>query len=352
MLKTKAKPPLRIIHARAPIRINDLGGWTDTWFAGRGRVLNAAVEPAVEAQAKVYERTGRGEPRVTILASNYRQTIRVDPADAKPEPHGLLQFAVSALPPDPALRLEITLHSHVPAGISTGTSAAVTVALLGVLNALRPQPLAWTDLAGLAHKIETEKLGCQSGIQDQIAAARGGMSYIVMDEYPKARTTSVRLSANLRAELDRRLCLVYLGAPHRSSAIHEAVIAELERGGPQFAVLRELADLAGEARRALLAEDLDAYGRAMILNHEGQRRLGPGLVSTRADRAVAICRRHGAAGWKVNGAGGAGGSMTVLASPDDGCRRAMIAAVERLGGGVRIIPTRLSPLGVQAWDVL
>jgi D-glycero-alpha-D-manno-heptose-7-phosphate kinase len=343
--------PVRILHARAPIRIDDIGGWTDTWFAGRGRVLNVAVEPAVEAQARVFERR-RGEARVRLLASNYGQTVRIDPAAPRAEPHGLLQFAVSALPPDPGLRLEIALHSHVPAGISTGTSASVTVALLGILNALRARPLAWFELAGLAHRVETEMLGGQSGIQDQIAAAHGGLSFIAMDEYPKSRTTSLRLSAELRAELDRRLLLVYLGSPHRSSAIHEAVIAELERGGPQLAVLRELADLAGEARRALRAEDLEAFGRIMTLNNEAQRRLGAGLVSAKADGAARLFESFGAAGWKVNGAGGAGGSMAVLASPDDDRRRALAEALPRLGRGVRIIPTRISAEGVRSWEAL
>jgi hypothetical protein len=28
----------RLIHSKAPLRINDIGGWTDTWFAGSVRV--------------------------------------------------------------------------------------------------------------------------------------------------------------------------------------------------------------------------------------------------------------------------------------------------------------------------
>ena len=31
----------------APVRAADLGGWSDTWFAGRGRVCNVAVSPGV-----------------------------------------------------------------------------------------------------------------------------------------------------------------------------------------------------------------------------------------------------------------------------------------------------------------
>ncbi|MBU4179404.1 MAG: hypothetical protein KJ625_05615, partial [Actinobacteria bacterium] len=34
-----------VIFSRAPVRINDLGGWTDTWFSGTGKVLSTAVSP-------------------------------------------------------------------------------------------------------------------------------------------------------------------------------------------------------------------------------------------------------------------------------------------------------------------
>jgi D-glycero-alpha-D-manno-heptose-7-phosphate kinase len=342
--------PDRVIHARAPIRINDIGAWTDTWFAGKGRVLNAAVLPGVEVQIAVFRRRSKSAARVAVHAENFAEVFRLDPDCPRREPHGLLQFAIGSLPPGPDLALEIRLHSAVPAGISTGTSAAVCVVLLGALNALRPRPLAWSELARLAHRVETEKLGQQSGIQDQIAAAHGGLSFIEMNRYPEARVSSVRPGSALWAELDRRLCLVYLGSPHRSTDMHEKVIAELEAGGPQLEILKRLAVVAGEARDALRAGDLDAYGAAMIRNNECQRALYTGLVSPEADAAAAAARRHGAPGWKVNGAGGRGGSLTVLAPGDDGARRRLIAELEGLGRGIRVLPTTLSPLGVQAWE--
>ena len=36
------------IRASAPVRICDIGGWTDTWFGGPGRVFNVAVAPGAE----------------------------------------------------------------------------------------------------------------------------------------------------------------------------------------------------------------------------------------------------------------------------------------------------------------
>jgi D-glycero-alpha-D-manno-heptose-7-phosphate kinase len=344
--------PVRIVHARAPLRIDDIGGWTDTWFARRGRVLNLAVRPPVEVQVEVFRREAGGRaPRVVIHAENYGQAFRVDPDRPSSSLHPLLQMSVQALPPPREHRLVIRLHSPVPAGISTGTSASVCVALLGALDALRGGRLGPSGLAALAHRVETEKLGLQSGVQDQICAAYGGICFIDMIRYPRARVERLRPGEAVLRELERRLCLIYLGRPHSSSDIHERVIAGLEAGRGRGRVLERLAGFAGEARRALGAGRLEAFGRVMIANNEAQRALHPQLVSERADRVIAIARRHGAAGWKVNGAGGKGGSMTILASADDGRRRRMLEAVLALGGGVRCLPIGLSPAGFEAWDV-
>ncbi|MHB8055739.1 MAG: GHMP family kinase ATP-binding protein [Candidatus Aminicenantales bacterium] len=343
---------VRIIHARAPLRINDIGGWTDTWFARRGKVLNLAVGPPVEVQIKVALRKSsrRGEPRIVIHAENYGQTFRVNPARPAAALHPLLQMAVQSLPPSEPLNLEVRIYSLVPAGISTGTSASVCVALLGALDFLRGGRLGPAGLAKRAHRIETEKLGRQSGIQDQICAAYGGICFIDVEDYPKARVERLHPDRAVLAELERRLCLVYLGLPHRSSDIHESVIARFTKEGSRSAALDRLSGLAAKGRLTLLKRDLETYGEIMIENNEAQRALHPLLVSERADRIIAAARKHGASGWKVNGAGGEGGSMTILASPDDGPRRRMIAAILKLGGGIRPLPVSLSPAGVEVWE--
>ncbi len=341
---------LRTVHARAPIRVNDLGGWTDTWFGGRGRVLNVAVEPAVEVQVRVSENRAGIRRRVTVRAANYGQTFQMDPEKPAREPHGLLQFSVASFSVPRETALDVGISSFVPAGISTGTSASVTVALLGALNRVLGEKISSVGLARMAHLVETEKLGQQSGIQDQIAAARGGITFIEMRRYPDARVSSVRLPADIRRELDRRLILAYLGRPHRSSSMHEKVIAGLAAGGRKLSVLEELAGFAEDGRAALSGGDLQGYGRAMIRNHEGQRRLHPGLISAEADAVGAVARRCGALGWKVNGAGGRGGSMTVLAGADDIRRWRLLAEIESLGKGVRVIPTRISSGGVSTWE--
>ncbi len=49
-----SRQPLSIINSVAPIRICDNGGWTDTWFAGHGKIFNIGVYPYAEVQIKVF----------------------------------------------------------------------------------------------------------------------------------------------------------------------------------------------------------------------------------------------------------------------------------------------------------
>ncbi len=96
--------------------------------------------------------------------------------------------------------------------------------------------------------------------------------------------------------------------------MHREVIAALATSGdaPRRRVLDGLRTLAREGRAALLAGDLAAYGSALSANCDLQAALHPALVSDVAAQVIAVARAHGAAGWKVNGAGGDGGSVTVL----------------------------------------
>jgi D-glycero-alpha-D-manno-heptose-7-phosphate kinase len=75
-----------------------------------------------------------------------------------------------------------------------------------------------------------------------------------------------------------------------------------------------------------------------------QAELAPGIVSPTAEAAIEVARAAGALGWKVNGAGGEGGSITLLA---DGDPSRLAEAVTRLGPPVRLVPVALSPTGLR-----
>jgi D-glycero-alpha-D-manno-heptose-7-phosphate kinase len=342
--------PLAVVNSVAPIRICDNGGWTDTWFAGHGQVFNVAVRPCAEVQVAIYA-GGGGEQPVVLHPEDLGERYEVRPEAPPWGPHPLLEATIAFMKVPKDRRLEVTIHSEAPAGAGTGTSAAVTVALVGALDALTPGRLTPHEAAAAAQRVETEGLGRQCGIQDQLASAYGGINYIEMLAYPHASVSPVRVPDPVWWELERRLVLVYLGKSHDSSAIHEAVIRALESAGPDSPALVALRRTAPQSRDALSAGDFAGLGRAMTACTEAQGRLHSALVGTEARRVIEVAKAHGALGWKVNGAGGEGGSLTLLCDEDSSRQRALVREIEQESPAFRRIPIRLSRHGLRVWRV-
>jgi D-glycero-alpha-D-manno-heptose-7-phosphate kinase len=194
----------RIINAVAPIRIGDNGGWTDTWFAKHGKVFNIAVYPYAEVQVALFRRSkvGAERPRVTIYAENYGERYAIEERErGSYAKHPLLEAAIEYMEVPPDVAVEVSIYSEAPVGCSTGTSAAVSVAMVGALDCLTPGRLTPYEIARTAHRIETDLLKQQSGIQDQLASAFGGINYIDMHEYPHAAVSTINVPNTVWWEL-------------------------------------------------------------------------------------------------------------------------------------------------------
>jgi D-glycero-alpha-D-manno-heptose-7-phosphate kinase len=344
-----SRKPLRIINSVAPIRIVDNGGWTDTWFAGHGKIFNIGIYPYAEVQVEVFPADGDRE-RVIIQAENYGDRYAMTPERGIWNKHPLLEAAIHYMKIPEDLALQVTIFSEAPAGASTGTSAAVSVALLGALDRLTPGRMTPHEVAMAAHHVEMEMLHLQCGIQDQLCSAYGGINYIEMREFPWAIVSQIQVPNSTWWELERRLVLIFLGRSHDSSDLHKKVIRDLENEGPESPRLEALRGTAGLSRDAVYEGDFQALGRAMIVNTEAQTRLHPDLVSVDALKVIEIAQRYGAVGWKVNGAGGPGGSVTILAGDLAGAKRKMIKEIEEADPLFRNIPLYLSRFGLRTWE--
>ncbi|MFN2159822.1 MAG: GHMP kinase [Anaerolineales bacterium] len=344
--------PKIVINSCAPVRICDIGGWTDTWFSKKGGVFHIAVSPYVEVQLLVFGDSAN-EDLIFINAENYKERYRYklqgQTAVRKWHRHPLLEAAFEIMNLPPGIQLEATIYSSAPASSSIGTSASVIVALLSALDMLTPDRMGLKEIAQTAHRVETELLQGQSGIQDQLCAACGGINFIDMYEYPHANVHQLKIPEELSWELEKRLHLICVGKSHRSSDLHEKVIKTLEHEGPGSRKLEDLRAAAVESRDALLAGDLAAFGQAMINNLEAQKRLHDDLVATDAQRIFRVAEEHGALGWKVNGAGGEGGSVTILAGPIAETNRRMVSSIEAISPRYKSIPISLSPAGARVW---
>ena len=101
------------------------------------------------------------------------------------------------------------------------------------------------------------------------------------------------------------------------------------------------------ARDAVLAGDLDGLGRAMTRNTDAQRRLHGDLVSAQAQAVIDLAASRGASGWKINGAGGEGGSVSILCGPDPERRRDLERALVAADPALHMIPIHLSQDGLR-----
>ena len=345
----KPKNVVRIINSVAPIRICDNGGWTDTWFAEHGKIFNIGVYPYAEVQIEVYHRLEQ-ENRIIIQAENYGDRYVLTSQKQQWNKHPLLEAAIKQMNIPDDIAFQVTIYSEAPAGASTGTSAAVTVALIGALNRLTPGHMTPHQVAYSAHAVETEMLHQQCGIQDQLCSAYGGINYIEMFKYPHAAVSQIQIPNATWWELERRLVLIYLGQSHKSTAIHERIIKVLKYKGPDCKQLNDLRTTAEASCNALYNADFKAFGQAMTNNTQAQAHLHPDLISPAAHKIIEIARKYGAIGWKINGAGADGGSITLLCNSMSYTKRAMIREIEASNNLFKNIPIYLSRHGLRIWE--
>ena len=340
----------KIIKCTAPIRICDLGGWTDTWFAERGMVLNIAVFPAVEVVIAVSRRGSSSSPQITIHAENYGETYDLPTDNSAFSKHPLIEEACKAFNIAEDVHLDVSIHSEAPAGASTGTSAAVSVAMIAAMDLAAGGRMTSYQIARKSHYLETVKLGFQAGVQDQLASAYGGINLIEISNYPEASVSPLYLDPQTQWELESRLLLVYLGSPHSSSEVHKLVIQKLEDSQTFRKKLDPLRLCAEEGKFALLAGDIEAFGSAMSRNTEAQRELHPDLVGAKAQAVISIAQDFRISGFKVNGAGGDGGSVTLLLPAGLHRRQELCRRLPAAAPGVQAIPVTIAPYGLRRWQ--
>lgn len=336
-----------LCNAIAPCRICDLGGWTDTWFAGHGAVFNIAVYPYVEVQVRKVARAKEKE-RVVISVENYKEAYAINPDDLTYDKHPMIEAAIDLMKVPEDCGLQINIYSDAPPGASMGTSAAVSVALVGALAALSGKHLTPHEVASLAHSIETDMLGMQCGIQDQLASAYGGINYMDMYSFPHASVSPIQISNSIWWELEHRLAVVYIGAPHSSSEVHEKVIAEMGDDARHDHRMIRLREMALEGKIALYDGDFSRLGWCMNENTAAQRNLHPRLVCPAFENIIDISVEFGALGCKVNGAGGDGGSLTILTNGDMAQKRNLLRTLTEKG--FVPLPIYLSRQGLRVWS--
>ena len=106
--------------------------------------------------------------------------------------------------------LDINIFSDLPARTGLGSSSSFTVGLLNALYAYEGKVKSKLDYAKEAIYIEKEILNENVGVQDQLAAACGGLNYMKLSS-SGYEVNPIILSKERKLVLDSNLLLYYTG---------------------------------------------------------------------------------------------------------------------------------------------
>ncbi len=291
-----------MIIVQTPLRVSLFGGGTDfdAYYREEGGcVLTTAIDKYIFVTIK--RRFDR------LLRIGYTRTEMVESVDEVQ--HELIREAMRLT----GIRegVEITTMADIPAaGSGLGSSSAVTVGALHAMYTYRGELVPAERLAREACRIEIEMLGKPIGVQDQYIAALGGLRFMEFKTDGSVTTERVELSGETQRRLSESLLLFFTGVTRQSEAILAEQRSNIRERRP---ILRQIKQLAMQARAELQAGRLDDIGRLLHEGWELKKRMASTISNGNVDDLYEVARRAGALGGKLTGAGG--GGFMILACP-------------------------------------
>jgi D-glycero-alpha-D-manno-heptose-7-phosphate kinase len=331
-----------IVRARAPVRVDFAGGWSDVpVFAEQegGIVTNAALNLFVHVECIL------GGGRIRLRAEDLEQHLTVG-GPRELVYNGKLDLHKAALNMLPVTGgIELLTRSDVPSGSGLGASGALDVALLAALARSRNEEYDSGELAEMGYQLEAVELKLEGGRQDQYGAALGGWHQLEFS-HDSVSVRPIVPTHEQAAELASMLVVAYTGESHFSSQTHNRVWNTYRAGHADIiGALRSIRDLGSEAGATLRAGDWQALASVVDENWRQQQRLDLTISTPAVQQVEQAAREAGAWGLKLTGAG-AGGCLMAIVPPQ---------AVERVRdavtrAGARVLPAAFDFEGVRTWQ--
>jgi len=302
-----------MIISKAPVRLSFGGGGTDLpayYEHHGGAVLSVTIDKYFYC---VLETTG--DAPVEIVSSDYQLHQRL-PDMGRVTLTGALKIPKAVLRHFGVERgVYMALKGDVPTGSGLGLSGAVTVSLVQAVATFKGLDLSKAELARIASEVEIGALGRPIGMQDQYAAAYGGLNFMTFSR-DGVEVSPVVLPEGVLSGLERRLLLFHTGASRDSASILSGQKQATEENNAEvIAALDALKGQASRMRDALLAGDLDGFGRLLAEAWDFKKNLAKNITNPDIDGYYAAALAKGALGGKITGAGG-GGFLLLYCPPE------------------------------------
>lgn len=250
---------------------------------GYGGAVLALTVPGLRAEALA--RRGSGAPEAVDPPSQLVEaTVR--------------RFARSFA--EHAARTGVRWSTSVPRGVGLGGSSAIVISTLRALCELYGETLPPAELASFALEVETEELQIAAGLQDRVAQAYGGLTFMDFG--------ADRHYESLPPSLLPPLLIAWRSdAGQDSDDVHRSLREQFEHGDRRISeAMAELAQLARTARDALRAGDRERLGHAVDGSFDARRR-----VLALDERHVEMVDHARALGASANYTGSGGAIVAV-----------------------------------------
>ena len=225
----------------------------------------------------------------------------------------------------------VSWSTSIPQRVGLGSSSALVIAALRALCALHGVELAPADLAELALAVETEDLGIVAGLQDRVAQAYEGLTFM---EFGPARNGLARGYERLDPGVLPPLLIAWRAeAAGHSGDVHSSLRGRHDRG--ERAVREAMVALAAAARGArdaLIERDLARFARCVDQTFDLRGRLM--TLDPLCVEMIEVARSCGASA-NYTGSGGA----IVAVCRDESHVAEVAAGLGTVGCGVATVPS-------------
>lgn len=296
-----------MIITKTPFRMSFFGGGTDMadYFNENG---GAVISTTIDKYCYVNVR--HLPPFFDYVTElSYSKLERVKNTDEIVHP--LIRNAMKMLDMQ---EIRLTYEADLPARSGLGTSSSFAVGLLMAFYALKGKYVDKKRLADEAIYLERVLCNEEGGLQDQIAAAYGGLNRInfTKDGY---EVHPIIISSERKEQLNNNLMMFFTGFTRFSSDIQKA---NMETSSDERKkVLDQMLKMVDEAEKILVDKnsDLDDFGRLLNKSWELKKKTGKGVSTSNIDELYDRGIKAGALGGKLLGAGG-GGFLVFYVQPD------------------------------------
>ena len=285
-----------MVISKTPFRMSFFGGGTDfsEYFEKYGgSVLSATFDKYCFVTVRDFPPFFDHKNQLT-----YSKIERFDSPDELSHP--LVREALKYLHEN---GIQISYDADLPARTGIGSSSSFAVGLLNSIHTLRGK---YTDKKQLATEaILLERVLCKEygGIQDQIAAAYGGLNRIDFNK-DGFQVSPISISEERLEKLNSNLLLFFSGQSRFSSEIAKE---QTSRTAENTETLHKMKALVDEGEKILCSKSsLDDFGELLDYSWKMKTTLANNITNDEINAFYETALRNGALGGKLLGAGGGG----------------------------------------------